>query len=1493
MFRSTLTLAVCLSFVSGSPSSAAAETIEFTTQEGTWVSLDTSPAGGRLVFELLGDIYSLPIEGGAAEPLLTGSAFQSQPRFSPDGRQLAYVSDASGSDNVWIAAADGSMPRQVTELPRALVISPAWSHDGEAIFATVIADGPRAAEIWRYDATTGDGERVVANENGRAAPLMSSPAPGAYGPVPTPDGRALLYTSVTPRPYGSRDGAKSRILRFDFARGVSEPVAVAGDMPMKPGLSRDGKTLVYAAMSNGRTGLRTRDLDTGEERWLAYPIQRHQLEGRATRDVLPNFALTPDASTVFAAYGGKIRRLGLRRDSGAETVPFAARVALEVTPRLDFQRRVPQGPVEPRRVRHLAVAPDGRLAFVAAGRIYVAGVDGAQPRRLTSSTSPREAMPSWSPDGSWIVFVTWGPEGGHLWRAPADGSAPPTRLTGRSALWVDPVVAPGGETVVAITAPRESARSLGPGPPGRLLGDAALVEVPAAGGVARALAALPPGARNPHFARGEAGSELYLSSAQALLALELESGVVQPVLELPRAWAGGEVVADVRRGEALVLARRGRLGRVALPQGGTTAEPGDFVTLATRDVTGFAWGPEGPRFVQGRHLRGGAVADARVELALALPRATPEGTVVLRGATVLTMASPSAREVVADADVVVRGNRIVQVRARDEEATPEGAHVVDLRGKVIVPGFVDVHAHFFPSDERPEPEASWAFANLAFGVTTLRNPQAPADIFTLADMIDSEGLTGPRVFSTGPGLELGGWAGHYLAPPWQGFEAVRSAMQRYPEELGTHLLKSYLAGNRQERQWVVKAARELGMMVTTEGGADTKGNLTHAIDGFSGNEHAFPVAPIHDDVVQIVARSGITYAPTLVVSFGGALPVYRLLAEKRPHENPQVARWYPEGALYAASSNRVLWFPPEAYNDRDAAAGAAAILEAGGRVALGGHGEVQGLSAHWEMELLASGGMHPYDVLRAATIFGAETLGFAQDLGSVEPGKLADLVVLDRNPLDDIRNTQSVRMVMKNGVLYDAGTLDEVWPTPRPMQAPWWLESNSHALATRLDRHVRARIRSSQIPGVAVAVVRGGEVLLARGYGVANLENEEPVRVGTAFQSGSVGKMFTAAGIMALVEDGQIDLDASVRTYLDDAPAKWQDITVRHLLTHASGIPDYTGDGFDYRSSYSEERLVAMAGELELELPAGVRWNYSNTGYVMLGVLIHRVTGQPYWEFLRERIFDPAVMENIRVNDEPAVIRHRARGYVPTARGWEHASWVSPELNRTADGSMLVTLEDMLAWDRIVRERSVLRPESWDLMQSPMVLPSGNTHPYGFGWFLDEVGGRERRHHGGAWQGFTTQYSTYPGSAGSDLSVIVLANARSLATSALADELAALVDPRIVASPPPTTPISDPSPEQARYVSSMLAKAARGELELGDFEFVRQTIFPRIARAVSAVLQGLGAPDRMDLLAREPLGDDVALQYFAHYGARRFRVAAQLGPGGGLTGLRVREEPEQ
>jgi len=451
----------------------------------------------------------------------------------------------------------------------------------------------------------------------------------------------------------------------------------------------------------------------------------------------------------------------------------------------------------------------------------------------------------------------------------------------------------------------------------------------------------------------------------------------------------------------------------------------------------------------------------------------------------------------------------------------------------------------------------------------------------------------------------------------------------------------------------------------------------------------------------------------------------------------------------------------------------------------------------------------------------------------------------------------------------------------------WQLQSS--AAGTRFDESAvdavaRHEMERQRIPGLAVAVMRGDRVLMAKGYGFADLEHRVGVWPETMFESGSLGKQFTAAGIMTLVEQGVLALDASVRTYLPDAPDTWQPITLRHLLSHTSGIPDYTGDAMDYRRDYTDTDLEKMAFGLALEFPAGARWSYSNTGYVMLGVIIDKVTGHPYWELLRERIFAPAGMPTARILSEADIVPHRASGYELVDGEWKNQEWVSPSLNTTADGSLLFSLRDLIAWVRVVRERRILSNTSWDQMLTPVTLASGRPYPYGFGWDVETFKGQRLIGHGGAWQGFKTQLTRYEGS---DVTVMILANSDSAEPGEIASAVAGTVDPELVPPPPPSTPIPDQDPDVTAYVRKMLGVTARGELSVADFEFVRVTIVPRMSAAYAKLLSGIGEIRSMDLLARGEEGDDRTFVYRVTCANGAVRASVKIGPGGRLTGLQL------
>ncbi len=1070
--------------------------IRFTTSEGSWISVDISPDGATLVFDLLGDLYTLPVDGGAATPLLTGPAFESQPRFSPDGSEIVFVSDRSGGQNLWVLSTDGSDTTQITRGNDNLYTSPEWSPDGQYLVASrTFSPLGGAAKPWLFH-----------RDGGSGIALIDEPEQlKAIGAAFDPTGR-YIYLAQGTRDW-TYDAAfpKYQLVRYDRETGRSPTVTGRYGSGFRPAVSPDGATLVYGSRHEDATGLRARDLATGNERWLVYPVQRDDMESRATLDLLPGYAFTPDGTALIASYGGRLWRVPLdagetnagETDANEPTeIPFTADVVIHAGPRLDFDYPVEDTPTfRARQIREVALSPDGgTVAFTALGQLYVMEAGGGVPRRIGAEVDGAVFHPAWSPDGETLAAVSWRePDGGHLWEIPANGDGA-RRVSDAARYLQSPAWSPDGDRIVALQRPvRARLQGAGGGGQADIVWYGAGSGAPAAATiVAEAL-----GRSQPHF-RTDQPDRIYLhAGTRGLVSIRWDgtdekehlkvtgfsanrSGPPANASSIRVSPAGGRALAKVGNdlylvtvpqvgAEAPTVSVRSPSG-AAVPVTRITESGGEFQSWSSdgteavwalgnayfrynlADAEAFADSVEAAEAAESDEADPADAADpaatddpaassssnpryqpTEVRVALDVPRDLPTGTLLLSGARVITMRGD---DVIERGDILIDGHRIAAVGPSGTLSVPDGAEVRDVSGMTITPGFVDTHAHLRPPAGVHTTQPWGYLANLAFGVTTTRDPQTGvSDVLTYADRVRSGDILGPRIFSTGPGV-----FGNYQALEGiRDLDHARNVLRRYSDYYDTKTFKMYLSGNRQQRQWLVMAARELELMPTTEAGLDYQADLTHAMDGYPGIEHNVPIYPLYHDVVRLFSATKVLNTPTLIVSFGGPMGEIYWFTTEDVLGNERLVRFTPRETLdsrtrrRAGAAGSVAWAIDEEYVFEDHARFLADVVADGGFAGVGSHGQLQGLGFHWELWMVASGGMSNHDALKSATIFGANGIGLETELGSIEPGKLADLAILSRNPLDDLRNTELVEQVMINGRLFDAETLDEVWPRQRAL----------------------------------------------------------------------------------------------------------------------------------------------------------------------------------------------------------------------------------------------------------------------------------------------------------------------------------------------------------------------------------------------------------------------------------------------------------------------------
>jgi len=1032
-------------------------TAEFALTEGTWMSLDVSSDGRTIVFDLLGDIYAIPAGGGEARLVHGGPAMQRSPRFSPDGARLLYLSDASGSDNLWTSDPDGSGPRQVTHETVDLLTGPAWGPKGAFVAAARMESTVaklHASEIRLFDLRGGAGKVLV------PAPANTENVHEAQFSA---DGRYVYYTEKVSGPSASRvyidaNHMNYAIRRRELSSGKVEELVRGFGGATTPALSRDDKRLAFVRRVKDKTVLFVYDLATGEQRPVFDRLDRDaQADFIGQGLYYPQYAWFPDNRHVAIWARGKLQKVDTETGAATE-IPFRAHVRQQLTTPARPANTLAPERFTVKAIRQLAVSPDGgTLLFNGLGQLWRKPLAGGQPHRLSAGALP-QSEPSYSPDGRRVAYVEWNDEAGGSLRI-ADAAGSRLVLASRGAVR-EPSFSPDGRTLLYKIDQGDACLGGHEARPGLYL-------VPAAGGDSRYVTE-PGGAPmfSPDGNRVWYTRETYVGDDMVTTLESVDLGGqdrrehartrnadtselrISPDLRwiafrdrqqyyvTPFSAAGGPIVVGAQE-------RSGPVTRIS--------DGGGYNLVWSRDSSRVYWTLG--ESVYSAQVAAGRVGTLHGRIGLEAASDRPEGVLALVGARVITM---QGERVIERGAIVVRDNRIEVVGDAAEVTIPRGAKVIDVSGKTIMPGLVDMHGHvdncyYSSSGLTPQKQATH-YAALAYGVTTNYDPySSELPTYAMSEMTKAGLMVGPRAIDSG--LVAYGRTGKsdsvYL--PIQGLDDARTLMAR-KVALGGLTVKSYRQPMRSQRQMLVKAGREAGVLVDVEGESHLFNNITMIQDGHFNLQHNMPVATYYDDIVQLMAHSQVSHTPTLVMLFGELIGENYLYQTTRAWEDPKAQKFVQVTTSGYSPLGTPYGGPPHVRNMttihaadelwdigfRSVARSIKKLDDAGVVVNAGSHGQVSGLAMHWEMWLLSQGGMSNLSVLRTGTLNGARTLGLDKEIGSLEPGKLADLLVLDKSPLDDIHHSNSVRYTMVGGRLYDAHSMDEIGLRERPRGKFFW-----------------------------------------------------------------------------------------------------------------------------------------------------------------------------------------------------------------------------------------------------------------------------------------------------------------------------------------------------------------------------------------------------------------------------------------------------------------------
>ncbi|MFD2167530.1 amidohydrolase family protein [Thalassotalea euphylliae] len=1013
--------------------------VNINVDQGTWMNVDISPDGKTVVFDLLGDIYTMPVSGGEAKPLMTDIAWQMQPRFSPDGKYIAFTSDQGGGDNLWIMNADGTDAKAVTNETFRLLNSPAWSPDGNYLVGRKHFTGSRslgAGEVWLYHKTGGSGVMLTKRPNEQK---------DLGEPAFSPDGKYVYFSQdATPGKtfHYSKDSEKGiyKIKRLELETGDIEVVISGRGGAIRPTPSPDGKTLAYIARDDFASNLYLYDLTSGEQKLIYKDLERDMQETWAIHGVYTTMAWTPDGEGLIFWDDGKIKHLDV--DSGkAKNIEFKVNTTKKIQTALRFKQDIDQAEFDVKMLRNVQVSPDGkRVIFEAMGNIYTRSLPDGKPKRLTKQKDHFEFYPSFSRDGKKIVYATWDDEKLGDLRVVSSRGGKGKKITKEPGKYIEPSFSPDGKTVVYrkvsggwITDPKWG---LNPG----------IYTVSSKGGeptLATETGTL------PHF--GSQNDRIYVTRSglkPALARVDID-GQNEKVLYKNKFATEYKVSPD---GEYLAFTERFKVFVTPLTERGDAIDIGPTAkNLPVKQLSEvrageyISWNAKsnGLNWSLGSDLYQASVAglfdiksdapdeekaeDSKVKvtpIGFKYKADKPSGVVAFSGGKVITMEGENHNEVIENGVVVVEGNKIIAVGKQGEVEIPSGAEVIDTTGKSIVPGLIDAHAHGAQGESQLIPQQNWKnYAGLALGVTTIHDPSNDThEFFAASEMQKAGKITAARLFSTGRilyGATLPGYTSHV-----DSLDDAKFHVERL-QKAGAFSVKSYNQPRRNQRQQFIQASREAGMMVVPEGGSLLQHNLSMVVDGHTTLEHSISTAKIYDDIRQLWSASEMAYTPTMGVAYGGISGEHFWYDTTNVWEHPRLSKYVPSDVLDPRSMRRTK-APHHHYNHINVAKVSKEMQDLGVLVNSGGHGQREGLAMHWEIWMMSQGGMSPLEALRTATIAPAITYGLDHQIGSLKKGKLADIIVIDGDVTENILISDKIDYTMVNGRLYNAETMNEV-----------------------------------------------------------------------------------------------------------------------------------------------------------------------------------------------------------------------------------------------------------------------------------------------------------------------------------------------------------------------------------------------------------------------------------------------------------------------------------